>query len=136
MRNLILVFSLVCGSAWASNSTEGFDYLRGKIDGRATVTGQWATLHIEGDAAEAMYYQMSGKIEKDTGCSAGISKRRSGFLCTKVELPKGERFECFIDIDLKNGIIRNSVDGTCPEEDYDEYLDKKGHKFPRTPAQD
>jgi hypothetical protein len=101
------------------------------VKGRASISGQLATFQIIGDTARAMYQQMSGKNELDTGCTAGTTKRFSGFICTK-NLHKGKAsFECFVDINLKTGKVDADAGGMCPEEDFDAEMDAKGNKFQR-----
>lgn len=138
MKSIITIFllSIVAGHAFSQN-TEGFDYRRGKIEGKATVAGRWAAFQITGDAAEAIYYQMSGTSEMDTGCSPGETKRMPGLMCTKItDTTKQSRsqFECFIDINLHKGQIEESS-GMCPDDDMDASLEAKGFKFPRSPDQ-
>ena len=102
---------------------EGRKYKWVDIEGRGTVSqDQLAEFQIKGLVAGLMYDRLAGKIEKDTGCSSGITKRLPGLICTKsVWRSKNEwntTFECFVNINLKTGRIENDPSGgMCPDED-------------------
>lgn len=116
-------------------SDKGFDYNRGKLEGRATIAGRVAMIQITGDAAESMYYQMTSPIEKDIGCTAGRTKQFHGMSCTNYKFPGDEtpHFECWITMNLKTG--NPTVAGeACPDIEYDDpYWDARGNKAPRVP---
>jgi len=132
---LICSFSLLFISGAFAQAAEGFDYRRGMVQGRATVAGGRAAVQITGDAAEAMFYQMGGKAEKDTGCSRGVTKRLPGFICTKIATNNATpAFECFIDLNLNAGQVEENS-GMCPDDETDAHLDGLGNKFPRSGPQ-
>jgi hypothetical protein len=62
--------------ACAEEKLEGFDYILGKIDGHATVTGRFANFEFQGDVAEALYYQLGGANNPEIiGNPKGIKTR-------------------------------------------------------------
>jgi len=135
MKNICLCFALlVFASPSFAEEMEGFDYRRGLMQGRITVEMGRAALQLTGDAAEAMFYQMEGKEETDTGCSAGLTKRMPGLMCTKTPLKdKAPAFECFLDVNLRTAQVEET-DGMCPEDEGDAAFDARGNKFPRSPV--
>jgi hypothetical protein len=103
------------------------------------VAGWLMELQPMGEVAKLMYEWSAGAMEKNTGCSSGTTKRFPGLICTKsVWRHKGKRnaaFECFVEINLKNGKIEDGIVGMCPEEHYDSYMDAQGNKIPTVSAQ-
>ncbi|MDR2093664.1 MAG: hypothetical protein LBP58_10210 [Azoarcus sp.] len=135
MKLLLLTVSafLFAGTVCAQETSglEGFDLMEAKVNGRVTIAGQWARFCFSGKTAEAMYYQIP-------------TDRRSadGLACAKYPAhgKKPERFECWLDINLKKGKIGGSIDEPCGlnQEDadiakYRAHWDAKGNKAPRTP---
>jgi hypothetical protein len=94
---------------------EGFDYIRGKIDGQAVVKQGWIDFNITGDAAEALYYQMPSSIKDDAKCLNGQTKLFHGFMCTKYQVYNTERYdyECVISINFKKNLI-DDHNLSCP----------------------
>lgn len=139
-RCLLTIFSLMALSNFAAsddknNQLEGFDYKRGKLEGRATIAGRLATIEITGDAAEAMYHQISASPEVDVGCTRGTTKRFRGLSCTKLpeNIKASSQYECWAYLNLKTGNTTSSGEA-CPDlEHEDPYWDAKGNKAPRIP---
>jgi hypothetical protein len=117
-----------------------------KIEGRVTVENQWLRPQITGKLAEAIYAQMLGETTEETYPESGdateerhpdwkkerksitvTTKQFPGFSCAKTLA----YIECFIDINLKTGQPEES-ESTYPESDFDEQMDAKGNKFPRS----
>ncbi|GHU07434.1 hypothetical protein FACS1894158_15700 [Betaproteobacteria bacterium] len=108
----IILYLLSAGILFAEENAnyEGFDYIRGKIDGRATISSRWAKLHLTGYTAEAMYYQISAPVIDGVYSSAntlGQSRGFPGLHCIKYQLQDARRdgYECFGLINLKTGML-------------------------------
>ncbi|MDR3055719.1 MAG: hypothetical protein LBU53_10015 [Zoogloeaceae bacterium] len=98
-----------------------FDYMYIKINGRVTVVEGVAMFHLTGKDAKAIYYHMQAKPEKNSACTAGMTKQLPGLICTQYFTQKKENFECHIGIDLKNGKLDSSpYEEACPESDEEE----------------
>jgi hypothetical protein len=78
-----------------------------------------------GDATEERYHDW----EKEGKSITVTTKQFPGFSCTKTLA----YIECFIDINLKTGQSGES-ESMYPESDFDEEMDAKGNKFPRSKA--
>lgn len=98
---------------------EGFDYIRGKIDGRAIVRHGWIDLHLVSDTAESLYYQMPSSIKDNARCIIGETKSFHGFTCTKYQVYGTERFdyECIISINFKRNLI-DDHNLSCPRDTF------------------
>jgi hypothetical protein len=110
----------------------GFNYIHGKINGRITVSSGWTTFDITGDAAQAMYYQLSAPVVKSAGCDPhGQTKSFPGLSCTKSGKNKNSTYECFIQVNLKKGTI-GAHNMVCPDKKTDALWDSRGNKQPRS----
>jgi hypothetical protein len=130
----VSVFFCIDLSFAEDRNTQEFDYIRGKIEGRATVSGGWVQFHITGSVAESIYYQLPIPSEKDIGCTGGETKARDGLMCTKiVHSPDSANndYECFLDINLKSGKLNNHTE-VCPEKEQDVEWDARGNRQPRS----
>jgi hypothetical protein len=113
---------------------EDFDYMYIKINGRVTVSGEMAMFHLTGKDAKAIYYHMQAKVEKNSACTAGITKQLPGLICTQYFVQKKENFECYIGMDLENGKLDPSpYEEACPESGEEEaasikYWDARDNK--------
>lgn len=133
MKLPFLVVLLFVSTAYAQEATklDGFDLMEAKVDGRVTVAGQWARFCFSGRTAEAIYHQIP------------VDKRATdGLACAKYPASgkETERFECWLDINLKKGRIGGNVDEPCGQNQEDADIvkyraqwDAKGNKAPRTP---
>lgn len=132
----LLALTLTSSAAMAQEQVqEGFDYQRGKLEGRATVAGRIAFIQITGEAAESMYYQMTSPIQKNVGCTSGNTKQHYGMSCTNYKFPGSDKphYECWINLNLKTGNLTDAGDA-CPDLEYDDpYWDARGNNSPRSP---
>jgi hypothetical protein len=116
---LKVIVAITLSSSAFAETLEGFDYIRGKIQGQMTISEQWVKLQFTGDAAEAIYYQMRGGSEPSESIVffPGMTKQHIGLMCSQITTKntgKKGRFECFANINLKTGKLEKS-DNICFE---------------------
>jgi len=102
--SFFLSSNLVFAESEKDKDMEGFDYNRGKMEGRATIAGRVAVFQITGNTAEAMYYQLSAPAQEDIGCTTGKTKWFHGVSCTKYQFPGNEKYEyeCWVNINCRS----------------------------------
>ncbi|MDR0672304.1 MAG: hypothetical protein LBF93_01310, partial [Zoogloeaceae bacterium] len=100
-----------------SGELEGFDYIRGKIFGRAIAVYGWMDSCLTGDAAEAIYYQMPLSIKDNAEHTGAQMRGFRGFVCTKYRQYDTEKhdYEYMISINLKEGVI-DDHNLLCPKQ--------------------
>jgi hypothetical protein len=77
--------------------------------GYTAVSDQYFMFWLPGEMAEYIYAQMKEEIKDNIAECTGTIKQFPGFLCSK----NGNIFECFIQINTKNGMLEGDTDNLC-----------------------